>query len=496
MLASLGRWSFRHPWLVLGAWVVTMVAVFGSAGTVGAAFDSAFEIPDSESRRGFDALDTHFGGFGSGQTGLIVFSTDAGIDDPQIKAAMAELFAEAAAIEGVTVSSPYEGLGAQTQVSSDRMIAFASVALAPDLDFTEMSEIGADLFEQRPVIDGLQVEIGGNALAEFEPPETEFIGLSFAVIVLIIAFGSVLAMGLPIGVAVAWVGVGMGLITLISHLTPIPDFATSIGAMIGLGVGIDYALFIVTRYREGLHDGLAHEDATAVALDTAGRAVIFAGITVVSLLGMLLIGLPFITGMGIGASVTVAVTMIASVTLLPAFFGFAGERVEVTPWYALVAAGFISVSLLGVGLGYPVLLVGMPIALVLFVVGRWIPTLKERVPRREQQPVEQTLAYRWSRLIQARPGAWLAAGSVLLLVLALPSRYGWGSRTKAITRNAPRRAARTTCSPTASAPGSTARCCSPRSSAVPRTGRCCRRWSRRSRARTGSLRSPGHSRAT
>ena len=420
MLASLGRWSFRHPWLVLGAWVVTMVAVFGSAGTVGAAFDSAFEIPDSESRRGFDALDTHFGGFGSGQTGSIVFSTDAGIDDPQIKAAMAELFAEAAAIEGVTVSSPYEGLGAQTQVSSDRMIAFASVALAPDLDFTEMSEIGADLFEQRPVIDGLQVEIGGNALAEFEPPETEFIGLSFAVIVLIIAFGSVLAMGLPIGVAVAGVGVGMGLITLISHLTPIPDFATSIGAMIGLGVGIDYALFIVTRYREGLHDGLAHEDATAVALDTAGRAVIFAGITVVSLLGMLLIGLPFNTGMGIGASVTAAVTMIASVALLPAFFGFAGERVEVTPWYALVAAGFISVSLLGVGLGYPVLLVGMPIALVLFVVGRWIPTLKERVPRREQQPVEQTLAYRWSRLIQARPGAWLAAGSVLLLVLALP----------------------------------------------------------------------------
>ncbi len=422
MLASLGRWSFRNPWLIVAGWVLAMVAVFGSAGTVGAAFDAAFEIPDSESRRGFDALDTHFGGFGSGQTGSIVFRSDAGIDDPEVRAAMEALFAEADAIEGVTVTSPYEGVGAQTQVSSDRTIAFASVALSPELDFTEMSEIGVDLLEQRPEIAGLQVEIGGAALAEFEPPETEFIGLSFAVVVLIIAFGSVLAMGLPIGVAVAGVGVGLGLITLISNVMPIPDFATSIGAMIGLGVGIDYALFIVTRYREGLHDGLAPEDATGVALDTAGRAVIFAGITVViSLLGMLIIGLPFITGMGIGASITVAVTMIASVTLLPAFLGFAGERVEVTPWYALVGAGFISVALLGVGLGFPLLLVGLPIALVFFLVGRWIPRLKNRVPQRKPVPVEQTLAYRWSRLIQARPWAWLAVGTALLLVLAAPA---------------------------------------------------------------------------
>ena len=397
------------------------MGVFGAAGVVGSAFDGSFDIPASESRRGFDALNTHFGGFGSGQTGSIVFRSDRGIDDPEVRTAMETLFARAAATEGVTVASPYEGMGTATQVSADRTVAYAAVALHPDLDFTEASLVGVDLVEHAPVVEGLQVEIGGTALAEFAPPETEFIGLAFAVVVLIVAFGSVLAMGLPIGVAVAGVGVAMGLVTLLSNVVAIPDFATAIGAMIGLGVGIDYALFIVTRYREGLHAGLTPEDATSTALDTAGRAVLFAGVTVViSLLGMLLMGLAFVSGLGIGAAVTVAVTMAASVTLLPALLGFARERVEVTPWYALVAAAFISVALLGVGLGQTMFLAGFPVALGFFVVGRWIPVLKERVPRRQPTPIDQTLAYRWSRTIQARPWTWLAGGTLLLLVLAAP----------------------------------------------------------------------------
>jgi RND superfamily putative drug exporter len=170
-----------------------------------------------------------------------------------------------------------------------------------------------------------------------------------------------------------------------------------------------------------LHAGLSPEEATGVAIDTAGRAVIFAGITVViSLMGMLLIGLSFISGMGIGAAITVAVTMLASVTLLPAFLGFARERVEVTPWYALVAAALVSVGLLGAGLGYPVMLAGFPVAVVLFIVGRWIPRLNSFVPRRAPTPVQETLAYRWSRLIQTRPLLWLGVGTALLLVLAAP----------------------------------------------------------------------------
>ena len=291
-----------------------------------------------------------------------MFSTESGVEDPTVRAAMEAMFEEVAAFEDVIVTSPYEPAGA-TQISADGTVAFAAISLAAELDFTETSELGAEFADLAPELPGLQVEIGGNALAEFEPPESEFIGLAFAVVVLIVAFGSVLAMGLPIAVAVAGVGTGIGLIILISNLTTVPDFTTTIGAMIGLGVGIDYALFIVTRYREGLDAGSTPEQATRTAMDTAGRAVIFAGLTVIiSLLGMLLIGLSFITGLAIGAAVTVGVTMIAAgvtmiaaVTLLPALLGFVRERIEVTRWRGLIAAGLVAVALLGVGLGFPLL---------------------------------------------------------------------------------------------------------------------------------------------
>ena len=357
-----------------------------------------------------------------------MFSTESGVEDPTVRAAMEAMFEEVAAFEDVIVTSPYEPAGA-TQISADGTVAFAAISLAAELDFTETSELGAEFADLAPELPGLQVEIGGNALAEFEPPESEFIGLAFAVVVLIVAFGSVLAMGLPIAVAVAGVGTGIGLIILISNLTTVPDFTTTIGAMIGLGVGIDYALFIVTRYREGLDAGSTPEQATRTAMDTAGRAVIFAGLTVIiSLLGMLLIGLSFITGLAIGAAVTVGVTMIAAgvtmiaaVTLLPALLGFVRERIEVTRWRGLIAAGLVAVALLGVGLGFPLLaLVAVLLAVVVLVAGFFVAPLKRMVPRRAKQPVERTLAYRWSRVVQPHPWAAVIIGSVVLLVMASP----------------------------------------------------------------------------
>ena len=318
------------------------------------------------------------------------------------------------------MTSPYEPEGA-TQISEDGSIAFAAISLSADLDFTATAELGAEFADLAPVLPGLQVEIGGQALADFAPPETEFIGLAFAVVVLIVSFGSVLAMGLPIAVAVAGVGIGAWLIVLISNVTTVPDFTTFIGAMIGLGVGIDYALFIVTRYREGLDAGRTPEQATRAAMDTAGRAVTFAGLTVmISLLGLLLIGLGFLTGMAIGAAVTVGVTMVASVTLLPALLGFVRERIEVTRWHGLIAAGFVTVALLGVGLGFQPLLLAAPLAMLVLIAGFFLPALKRIVPRRAKQPVETTLAYRWSRVVQAHPWASVILGSALLLVMALP----------------------------------------------------------------------------
>ena len=191
-----------------------------------------------------------------------------------------------------------------------------------------------------PTLDGLRIEFGGNDFSEFEPPASEALGLAFAIVILILAFGSVLSMGLPIGVALAGIGIGSALIALLSNVMTMPDVATTLGVMIGLGVGIDYALFIVTRYREQLHEGHTVSQAVSVAIDTSGRAVAFAGLTVViSLMGMLLMGIEMVRGLGIGAAVVVVVTMVASLTLLPALLGFAGTRVEVTRWRGLVAAG-------------------------------------------------------------------------------------------------------------------------------------------------------------
>ena len=275
------------------------------------------------------------------------------------------------------------------QVSADGLVAFARIDLAPDLDFNETSALGTEFIRVIPDVPGLQVELGGEALSEFEPPQSEFIGLAFAIVVLIVAFGSVMAMGLPLAVAVAGVGVGIALTVILSNVLSIPEFATTIGAMVGIGVGIDYALFIVTRYRDGLAEDGAVEASALAAFDTAGRAVIFAGLTVVvSLLGLLLMGLPFIAGLAVAAAITVATTMIASVTLLPALIGFVRDRIETTQWRGLVAAACIAVALLGVGLGFRPLLLGAPLAVIVFLAGFVAPPLRAVVPRRPRTPLQ------------------------------------------------------------------------------------------------------------
>jgi RND superfamily putative drug exporter len=425
--ARLGGFAFRRRWLVLGAWVVALVTVIALVGSIGASSDSSFSIPDSESKSGFDTLDQYFGGAGSGRSGSIVFRAEQGVDDPEVQATMTALFDEVDQIEGVTVISPYTPQG-QTlgQVATEGelagQVAFARVDLDQALTETETGEIGAQIAELVPEdVDGLQVEIGGQALAEFAPPESELIGLGFAIVILILSFGSVLAMGLPIGVALFGVGIGAGLITLLSNVMSIPDFAVTLGAMIGIGVGIDYALFIVTRYREGLKAGLDPHDATVAALDTAGRAVVFAGLTVViSLLGMFIMGLSFINGLATGAAVTVLVTMIASVTLLPALLGFAQRRVEVSRWRGVIAAGFVAIALVGAGLHIQPLLLGVPLALLVLVASFAFAPLRRELPPRKEKPLRQTLAYRWSRFVQHRPWPIAIATTLFLLLLAVP----------------------------------------------------------------------------
>ena len=424
--ARLGSWCFRRRWRVVGLWFAALVVIGAVSSGAGSAFRDDFNLPDVESKKGFDILDERFGGQGTGQTGTIVYRAEQGVDDPAVRQAMEALFQRAAGIEDVVrVVSPYTPEG-EGQISSQGpnagKIAYASIELPEDIDFNRANEIGKEILAAAPDIGGLRIELGGFIFAEFEPPSSEILGVAFAVIILIVAFGSVLAMGLPLGVALAGIGIGTMTITLLSHVLAIPDFTTFLGIMIGLGVGIDYALLIVTRYREQLHLGHTVHDSVAVALDTAGRSVLFAGTTVViSLLGMLLMEVSFVEGLAVGAASVVAVTVIASLTLLPALLGFAGERIERTRWRGLVAAGLAAVGLVGIGLKISALGgVAFLLAAVVLVAGFFVGPLKREVRHRPPKPLPETLAYRWSRGIQHRPWTAAIAGAVALLVLAVP----------------------------------------------------------------------------
>ena len=426
MLGRLGRWSHNRRGIVLLLWVVALFGFGGLSSVTGSGFTTAFSLPDVESSRGFDIIEEHFGGRGGGNGGTVVFRTDDGVEDPAVKEAMTAFLTEVEELDGLTVTSPYDPAGAaQIARAGDQAgkIAFASVEVPSDFTIEEGAAATKALEEIEPEIPGLQIEYGGQIFAEFAPPESEVLGLAFAIVILVLAFGSVLAMGLPIGTALFGIGVGTSIVTIASTFITMPDFTTVLAVMIGLGVGIDYALFIVTRYREGLHKGMTTEDAAASAINTAGRAVLFAGITVViSLLGMLLMKLQFVNGLAIGAATTVLLTMLASVTLLPALLGFAAHRLEVTRWRGMIATGLVAAGLLAVGLRFPptFLLVAAVLAVVVVAAGFVFGPLKAEVPRPAPKPVEQTLPYRWSHFIQARPWPSVLIGTALLALLAVP----------------------------------------------------------------------------
>ena len=425
MFARLGTWCHDRRRLVLGLWVAVFL-IGGAAQGAGNAYRDEFNMPDVESRTGFDVLDEHFGGAGTGITGTIVYSAEQGVDDPEVREAMQQLFDETAELPDVDrVISPYTPEG-ERQISSEGdfagRIAYAEVELPDDIEWTRAGEIRDAILEAAPDVEGLRIEMGGFIFAEFEEPSSEILGVAFAIVILVLAFGSVLAMGLPIGTALLGIGIGTSVLVALSHVFTVPEMASFIGIMIGLGVGIDYALLIVTRYREQRHAGHTVREATAIAVDTAGRSVLFAGTTVViSLLGMLLIGVTFVSGLALGAAMVVAITVAASLTLLPALIGFAGDNVERTRWRGLVAAGCTAIGLAGVGLKFGGLAVaGCVLAGLVLLAGSFLRPLTNDVPRRPPKPRRETAAFRWSRVIQHHPWTAALVGAGALVLLALP----------------------------------------------------------------------------
>ena len=327
-LYRLGRTSARHPFRVVGLWLVAAVAVMALQGSAGGEFDNSERVPGVESQHAADVLNDRFPTQGGLSARIVLHTDDGRLDDadhvPTVEQARARL-AEGEDVSGVTDPFAQEA----SAVSEDGQTAYLDVTYALDkLTATQLDDAMA--VTDRAEADGVQVELTGSlALLAQEDPSSELIGVGVAIIVLLVAFGSVVAMGLPIATALLGIFVGAAGVGVLSAFLDVPEFSLILCAMIGLGVGIDYALFIVTRHRQHLHEGMSVEDAAGTAVATAGQAVLFAGTTVViAILGLFLAGLPAISGMGAAVALVVTVSMAAAVTLLPGLLGLAGTKID------------------------------------------------------------------------------------------------------------------------------------------------------------------------
>ena len=328
LLYRLGRASFRRRKLVVVVWLVLLAALGGAALAFKGASSSDFTMPGTESQRAIDALQREFPE-ASGATGTIVVAAPAGgtLADTALKPAVEGLAKEASALPGVLGAvDPFTARA----LSQDGRYGLIQVQFATRAD--EVTEEQRTAYERSGAAAeaaGLRVEHGGEVLnSEPEVGGTESIGVIIALVVLVVTFGSLVAAGMTMLNALIGVGAGMAGLFAISSVVTLTSTAPVLALMLGLAVGIDYSLFITSRHRQNLVDGLAPQDAAARAVGTAGSAVVFAGITVViALAGLAVVDIPFLTVMGLAAAGTVAVAVLVAITLLPALLGFAGERI-------------------------------------------------------------------------------------------------------------------------------------------------------------------------
>ncbi len=325
-MAVLARWCFRHRGVVIGLWLAVLVGLGAVTAAVGTGYADKFNLPGTESTKALELLQKASPQQAGDTDEIVVHVKDGKVTDPAVKEKVSAMLAEVKKLPSVAgVTSFYDPAGA-AQISKSGTIAFATVQFDDQANLIPLGDI-TKVIDTAQAIDGggLQIELGGQAIdtaSQTPPGNSELIGIVAAGIILFVTFGALFAMLTPILVAVAGLGGGILTIGLLSHLITLGTIAPILAALIGLGVGIDYALFIVTRYRSGLQAGMEPEDAAVRALDTSGRAVLFAGGTVViALLGLLVLRVSFLSGMGIGAAVTVLCTVLAAVTLLPAILG-------------------------------------------------------------------------------------------------------------------------------------------------------------------------------
>ncbi|MCW2857670.1 MAG: hypothetical protein JWR52_3285 [Marmoricola sp.] len=382
-MAALARWCLRRRLLVIALWLAALAGLTAAATVMGSAYSNNYEVSGTESSKAAALVAKAFPGE-TGDSDAIVWHTTAGtVRAGAVEHRLAATLAKVAELPGVaSVASPYDAEGA-ARISGDGHTAYATVTFDKPVEKLGAGEVRQVVGTARAAADSnVQVALGGSAIALTEGTSahlSELIGVAVAAVVLLLAFGSLFAMFLPIATALVGVGTAYMGIVLLGHLMTVADFAPMLGMLIGLGVGIDYALFIVTRHRRGLKAGLQVREAAERAVATTGRAVVFAGGTVcVALLGMLVLRLSFLNGVAVAASLTVIVTVAASVTLLPALLGVIGPRA---------------------------------------LSRRERRRLAEDGPR----PALPTgLAHRWSAFVERHPKILGAVAGTVMLVLALP----------------------------------------------------------------------------
>ena len=329
LLERWARLTHRRRGRVMAVWAVSLAALIVAWSQFGGSYATSFTLPGSETQEATDLLKAHFPQR-SGDSADLVFQAPAGVNDPAIKARIEALLVDVRKVPGVTgVDSPYDQPGF---IAPGGTIARTSVQWAKADHDTDLKDIQTfvDLTTGASG-NGLAIEPGGGIARQIERSDfgSEAFGLIAAVFILLIAFGSVIAMGLPVGAAIFGLGTGFGILALLARIAPLPEFVPQFAAMIGIGVGIDYSLLVVTRFREGLHTGHDVEDSIAIALTTAGRSVIFAGIVVViAFLGLFAMGLPFIAAMGSAGAIVVAVSVLVALTLTPALLSLSGRRID------------------------------------------------------------------------------------------------------------------------------------------------------------------------
>jgi putative drug exporter of the RND superfamily len=383
-VARMARWCFQHRRIVVGGWLLALVAFVAVSAGAGSSFNTDLSLPNTDSQSALDLLTTNFAA-ASGEGDQVVIQTSHGatVSSPAVRTAVSAALAKVQNVPGVaSVASPYAPAGS-SQISRDDTVAFARVSW--DKLAAKVTKVDAqNLIAAAQSANGqnIAVSLSGQSITNSERTglgKSVVVGILAALAVLLLVFGgAILASLMPLATAILALAIGASSIGLLSHSFNIASASTQLAILIGLGVGVDYGLFIISRHRAGVKAGLSYEAAAAQALKTSGRTVLFAGLTVcIALLGQLTLGVGFLDGLAVSSALAVALTMVTSLTFLPAMLGFLGPKVL---------------------------------------------SKRERRALTSDQPAAAAigLSVRWARFVEAHKGLVATAGLIAIVGIALP----------------------------------------------------------------------------